>query len=92
MGDGMVPEATWAETSVHKASRYSCVKCGGQFAGPHALYAHLDGCDPVTTVDANDVSPYQIFPCVECRVRMRADLLNNHQLCRHCAGGNGGMQ
>jgi len=41
-----VPREEWAKTDVHKASRYSCGKCGQQFASPHDVYAHLDAEHP----------------------------------------------
>lgn len=32
----------WAETEVHRASAYSCGKCGEAFANPDEVYDHLD--------------------------------------------------
>ena len=40
--DGMTERDQWRQSSVHKASRYFCAKCGREFAMPHDLYAHLD--------------------------------------------------
>lgn len=39
---GMVPREEWARTEIHKASRYSCLWCGKEFAMPHDFYDHLD--------------------------------------------------
>lgn len=39
---GMMPAEKWAQTSVAKASRYYCAKCGQRFDSPHAVYDHLD--------------------------------------------------
>ena len=38
----MMPAEKWAQTSVAKASRYYCAKCGQRFDSPHAVYDHLD--------------------------------------------------
>ena len=32
----------WAKTDVHKASTYSCAKCGATFDHPDEVYKHLD--------------------------------------------------
>jgi hypothetical protein len=42
----MTPADEWRKTSVHKASSYSCGKCGKQFPDPHAVYDHLDEVHP----------------------------------------------
>lgn len=39
---GMAPRDQWVASDVHKASRYSCAKCGQQFETPHDVYDHLD--------------------------------------------------
>lgn len=39
---GMVPSDEWTQTEVHKASAYSCGKCGEGFGSPEQVYAHLD--------------------------------------------------
>ena len=38
----MIAERTWAKTSVHKASTYSCAHCGRGFKSPHLVYAHIE--------------------------------------------------
>lgn len=40
--EGMVPAEEWAETQIHRHSRYACAKCGEEFASPLALYSHQD--------------------------------------------------
>jgi hypothetical protein len=40
--EGMTPAEEWAQTEVHKASAYSCGKCGAKFDFPHDFYKHLD--------------------------------------------------
>lgn len=37
-----VPADEWANSEVHKASTYSCGKCGQRFESPERLYDHLD--------------------------------------------------
>jgi len=39
---GMVPREEWAESDIHKASRYACGWCGKEFEMPHDFYEHLD--------------------------------------------------
>lgn len=41
-----VSREEWAKTDVHKHSRYSCGKCGKQFAMPHDVYEHLEAEHP----------------------------------------------
>lgn len=43
---GMTSREQWKQTSVHKASKYSCGKCGERFATPHEVYDHLDAEHP----------------------------------------------
>lgn len=43
---GMASREQWAKSSVHKASKYSCGKCGKRFPSPHDLYDHLDAEHP----------------------------------------------
>lgn len=40
--DGMIPEQVWAQTAIHRHSRYSCARCGEEFRSPHAFYGHID--------------------------------------------------
>ena len=40
-GGGMTREQ-WERTEVHKASTYSCSKCGKRFSCPDDVYDHLD--------------------------------------------------
>lgn len=47
MNDGMISRAEWEQTKVHKASEYFCGHCGKEFQDPHALYDHLESCEPV---------------------------------------------
>jgi len=42
----MVPAGEWADTEIHKASKYNCGKCGERFASPEEVYAHLDAEHP----------------------------------------------
>lgn len=42
---GMTREE-WERTDVHKASSYSCAKCGKRFASPDDVYDHLDAEHP----------------------------------------------
>lgn len=51
---GMVPAEEWAQTDVHRASSYSCAKCGQEFDSPEAVYDHLDEAHPKGAQDAND--------------------------------------
>lgn len=44
--EGMAPREEWERSDVHKASTYSCAKCGRKFDGPHDLYDHLDAEHP----------------------------------------------
>ena len=48
MTDGapVVSREEWAETDIHKASRYSCAHCGQRFADSHAVYEHIDAEHP----------------------------------------------
>lgn len=39
---GMTPADEWAQTEIHKVSRYGCGKCGEMFETPHEFYDHLD--------------------------------------------------
>lgn len=40
---GMMDASSWRRTEVHRAtSYYACAACGTRFAGPHAVYTHLD--------------------------------------------------
>lgn len=36
----------WERTQVHRASTYSCSKCGKRFASPDDVYDHLDADHP----------------------------------------------
>lgn len=45
-GQPVVSREEWAQTDVHKASKYSCGRCGKRFASPHDVYAHLDAAHP----------------------------------------------
>jgi hypothetical protein len=39
---GMVDQASWRRSDVHKATRlYGCSRCGQKFRTPHAVYTHL---------------------------------------------------
>jgi hypothetical protein len=39
---GMVDQASWRRTDVHKHTRmYGCSRCGRKFKTPHAIYTHL---------------------------------------------------
>ncbi|HXH35714.1 MAG TPA: hypothetical protein VNJ54_15130 [Plantibacter sp.] len=44
--NGLTPRSEWAKSDVHKASTYSCGKCGLRLPDPHAVYAHLDAEHP----------------------------------------------
>ena len=43
---GMVSADEWKRTSVHRASRYACHKCGDEFDSPDKVYEHIDGAHP----------------------------------------------
>jgi len=44
---GMTSRQDWKATAVHRASSYSCARCGKRFPTPHDFYEHLEGrCDP----------------------------------------------
>jgi hypothetical protein len=39
---GMMDDANWRRTQVHKATAwYGCAPCGQKFTGPHAAYTHM---------------------------------------------------
>ena len=39
---GMMDQASWRRTQVHKHTAwYGCAFCGQKFTGPHAVYTHL---------------------------------------------------
>jgi uncharacterized C2H2 Zn-finger protein len=40
---GMVKSSAWRRTEAHKASSYSCFRCGKPFRSPHEVYRHIDG-------------------------------------------------
>lgn len=37
-----VSREEWSATEIHRASTYSCGKCGEEFPDPEAFYEHLD--------------------------------------------------
>lgn len=41
-----VSREDWAQSDVHKASRYACGWCGQKFEMPHDFYDHLDTAHP----------------------------------------------
>jgi hypothetical protein len=39
---GMMEQASWRRTKVHKHTRwYGCARCGQKLSGPHAVYTHF---------------------------------------------------
>lgn len=51
---GMMSDADWRRTRVHRhTSYYGCGICGQQFAGPHAVYTHIAKVHPARVLPKN---------------------------------------